>query len=161
MCSSDLRIAHGSTHGLTDVSTFLGMLNGECAGVFANGEPLYVARAPGRLDVMGGIADYSGSLVLELPLREAALVAVQRDEAPILSITSLGAEANLRKPRFETSLGSLLEHDYASAQAFFRRDPATAWAAYAAGAFLVLARELGVKFDRGARRSEEHTSELQ
>jgi hypothetical protein len=25
-----------------------------------------VARAPGRLDVMGGIADYSGSLVLQV-----------------------------------------------------------------------------------------------
>jgi L-arabinokinase len=27
---------------------------------------VYVARAPGRLDVMGGIADYSGSLVLQV-----------------------------------------------------------------------------------------------
>ncbi len=27
---------------------------------------LFVARAPGRLDVMGGIADYSGSLVLQV-----------------------------------------------------------------------------------------------
>lgn len=26
-----------------------------------------MARAPGRLDVMGGIADYSGSLVLQVP----------------------------------------------------------------------------------------------
>lgn len=25
-----------------------------------------MARAPGRLDVMGGIADYSGSLVLQV-----------------------------------------------------------------------------------------------
>ena len=39
--------------------------------------PLYVARAPGRLDVMGGIADYSGSLVCEMPLTVAAGVAVQ------------------------------------------------------------------------------------
>jgi hypothetical protein len=29
---------------------------------------IYVARAPGRLDVMGGIADYSGSLVLQVIL---------------------------------------------------------------------------------------------
>lgn len=29
-------------------------------------EEIYVARAPGRLDVMGGIADYSGSLVLQV-----------------------------------------------------------------------------------------------
>lgn len=29
-------------------------------------EDLFVARAPGRLDVMGGIADYSGSVVLQV-----------------------------------------------------------------------------------------------
>lgn len=40
-------------------------------GLFAAGSgapPIYVARAPGRLDVMGGIADYSGSLVLQARL---------------------------------------------------------------------------------------------
>ncbi len=37
-----------------------------------------VARAPGRLDVMGGIADYSGSLVCEMPLAVAAAAAVQK-----------------------------------------------------------------------------------
>ena len=40
-------------------------------------EPVFVARAPGRLDVMGGIADYSGSLVLQLPIREACHAVVQ------------------------------------------------------------------------------------
>ena len=39
--------------------------------------PVWVARAPGRLDVMGGIADYSGSLVLQLPLAQACHVACQ------------------------------------------------------------------------------------
>ena len=29
-------------------------------------EEIFVARAPGRLDVVGGIADYSGSLVLQV-----------------------------------------------------------------------------------------------
>ena len=38
------------------------------AQFFSTDAPLYVARAPGRLDVMGGIADYSGALVLQLPL---------------------------------------------------------------------------------------------
>ncbi len=40
-----------------------------------------MARAPGRLDVMGGIADYSGSLVLQMPVAEACHVAVQRHPA--------------------------------------------------------------------------------
>jgi len=40
-----------------------------------------VARAPGRLDVMGGIADYSGALVLQLPLREGCYAALRRTSA--------------------------------------------------------------------------------
>lgn len=41
-------------------------------------DDLLVARAPGRLDVMGGIADYSGSMVLQMPIAEACHVALQR-----------------------------------------------------------------------------------
>ena len=44
---------------------------------FGDAEPLFVGRAPGRLDVMGGIADYSGARVLQMPTAEACLVAVQ------------------------------------------------------------------------------------
>lgn len=36
-----------------------------------------VSRAPGRLDVMGGIGDYSGCLVLQKPTAEACHVACQ------------------------------------------------------------------------------------
>lgn len=39
---------------------------------------MLVTRAPGRLDVMGGIADYSGSLVLLMPIAEACHIALQR-----------------------------------------------------------------------------------
>ena len=50
------------------------------ADFFDASQPVLVARAPGRLDVMGGIADYSGSLVLELPLAVATWVAVQAQD---------------------------------------------------------------------------------
>lgn len=54
------------------------------SGLFAAGE-VVLARAPGRLDVMGGIADYSGSLVCEMPLAVAAAVAVQdRGDAKVV-----------------------------------------------------------------------------
>ncbi|CAI7897529.1 unnamed protein product [Closterium sp. NIES-54] len=42
------------------------------AELFDWSKPLVVTRAPGRLDVMGGIADYSGSLVLQVRLRCAS-----------------------------------------------------------------------------------------
>ena len=46
-------------------------------GAFETRRPVVVARAPGRLDVMGGVADYSGSLVCEMPLAVAAVVVAQ------------------------------------------------------------------------------------
>jgi L-arabinokinase len=75
-------------------------------------EELFVARAPGRLDVMGGIADYSGSLVLQLPLAEACHVAVQRRRgdagAPTLRVVSFNDGAASRAPAYEAPLAQLV-----------------------------------------------------
>ena len=48
-----------------------------------------IARAPGRLDVMGGIADYSGSLVLEMPLACATYAVAQAQDDRRLDVLSL------------------------------------------------------------------------
>lgn len=48
--------------------------------------PRYVASAPGRLDVMGGIAEYSGALVLNMTLAHHACVAVQPRADGMISI---------------------------------------------------------------------------
>lgn len=50
--------------------------------------PLYIARAPGRLDVMGGIADYSGARVLELPLACSTTALLQRQERPTCDLAT-------------------------------------------------------------------------
>ena len=47
-----------------DVHSFVEQLNALPDDTFDPGRDVIVTRAPGRLDVMGGIADYSGSLVL-------------------------------------------------------------------------------------------------
>jgi L-arabinokinase len=56
---------------------------------FVGESPLFIARAPGRLDVMGGIADYSGARVLELPLACTTTACVQRQEPLRCDIASL------------------------------------------------------------------------
>ena len=38
-------------------------------------------EAPGRLDFMGGVADYSGSLVLEMPLSRTTRVTLKEQAA--------------------------------------------------------------------------------
>ena len=150
------RITDGSTQNLSDVEAFIETLGSiEARALFDSNAEVFVARAPGRLDVMGGIADYSGSLTLELPIREAALAATQRDEARELKILSLNAGENNQARSFEMPLADF-ESDgkpitYEQARALFARDSRQIWAAYVAGAFLVLMRERGVRFKQGAR----------
>jgi galactokinase len=102
--------------------------------------PVHVARAPARLDVMGGIADYSGSLVLEGTLARAAYAAVQPRRDRKLRALSLGvAEAE----PVEMSLDDLLSRGrpktYAQMQRAFTG--AGRWAGYVLGTLHVLQRE--------------------
>jgi galactose-1-phosphate uridylyltransferase (family 1) len=124
------------------------------SGLFAPGSPVVVARAPGRLDVMGGIADYSGALVLQLPTLEATCVAAGRADDGAVRIVSLAGEPGAAERAVTlgpAEFGGLLSGGYDAARAWFRRDPATAWSAYVVGALLVLAWERGVAFDQGLR----------
>src|SRR5687767_12332056 len=69
---------------LDPVPQLLERTRAELPAAFDFACPLRVSRAPGRLDVMGGIADYTGSLVCEMPLDRAAAVALQeRDDRQV------------------------------------------------------------------------------
>lgn len=46
-------------------------------GFFSIHFPIYISRAPGRLDLMGGNDDYTGGLVFESTIREATYAAAQ------------------------------------------------------------------------------------
>lgn len=150
------KITRGISQDLPDVEAFIETINTaqNAQDLFDREHEIVVARAPGRLDVMGGIADYSGSLVLQMPIQEATLVALQSTASRELHIISLGAEKNDRHPVCKMSLlefeSSGRPLDYAAAQAYFKRNPVQSWAAYVAGAFLVLMRELQVEFAQGA-----------
>ncbi|PPE00283.1 hypothetical protein GOBAR_DD02697 [Gossypium barbadense] len=191
-CTDDFEILHGDLQGLSDTRSFLNSLvelnnvsdsekNNEkrqmrerkaAAGLFNWEEDIFVTRAPGRLDVMGGIADYSGSLVLQMPIREACHVAVQRNHPskhrlwkhalarqnakgqgpmPVLQIVSYGSELSNRGPTFDMDLSDFMEGEqpisYEKANKYFAQDPSQKWAAYVAGTILVLMKELDVRFE--------------
>ncbi|KAH0902722.1 hypothetical protein HID58_042225, partial [Brassica napus] len=191
-CSDDFDILQGDVQGLSDTWTFLKSLakldaihdsekgmekktmreRKAAGGLFNWEDEIFVARAPGRLDVMGGIADYSGSLVLQMPIREACHVALQRNHpgkhrlwkhaqarqqakgqvaTPVLQIVSYGSEISNRAPTFDMDLSDFMDGDkpisYEKARKFFAQDPAQKWAAYVAGTILVLMTELGVRFE--------------
>jgi galactokinase len=155
------RIVHGTTHNLSDTADFIETLNRldqnpalAASQLFDKEAELFVTRAPGRLDVMGGIADYSGSLVLEMPIQEATHVALQRDPEPLLRIISISDDL-ASELVFEMPLADFESDgrpvDYEVARAFFQRNPTQHWAAYVAGVFLVLTRERHIGFHEGAR----------
>ncbi|HEX5073033.1 MAG TPA: hypothetical protein VFW03_07510 [Gemmatimonadaceae bacterium] len=95
--------------------------------------PVAIGRAPGRLDVMGGIADYSGSLVLEMPLACATFAVAQTQDALRLDVLSLREG---RPFRFGIDLGELTAGASSTAEALaerFARDASDRWAAYVVG----------------------------
>jgi len=119
--------------------------------------PFTLTRAPGRLDVMGGIADYSGALVLEMPIAAATWVAAQPSDEPQVVIESEDIRAGHEswgESRVTIPLAEIVPEfplTYAGARALLTADPRRAWAAYAAGALVVLHTELGKPLRRGLR----------
>lgn len=135
-----------------DLADFVNKL--EQYAFFQSDQPVIVARAPGRLDLMGGIADYSGSLVLQMPLACAALAAVQYDQERVLTVRStaseLGTSQELCLP-LSTLAPQGQALDYAAAQALFQAKPEYHWAAYMLGALVVLAHECQLSLSQGLR----------
>jgi galactokinase len=146
---------------LSDLEHFVGILRNldhhtqpEARKFFDLSVPVTIARAPGRLDVMGGIADYSGSLVLQRPIKQATFAAVQPSDQPAINVVSLTqptGPARVYRIKISSLTGDEGPIPYPEAEAFFKRVPDDHWAAYAAGVFLVLMRERGIRFSRGAK----------
>ncbi len=104
---------------------------------FEAAEPVVVARAPGRLDVMGGIADYSGSLVLQMPIAEATFAAVQATRDAVVRVRSIVPGHTVREA--ELPLGVLEQRDLAKPRAWFAEHAAIHWSAYVGGVVSALA----------------------
>lgn len=111
------------------------------------------ASAPGRLDVMGGIADYSGSLVLEMPIRESTQVSFARRQDGMVRAHSAIAAQHGWQPTVEVALDALLDADgkpdYRTVRPMLAKQGGAAWAAYVLGCVLVLMREKALAFDGG------------
>ncbi len=118
-------------------------------------KPAVIARAPGRLDIMGGIGDYSGCKVLEWPIAQAAIAVVQITDSPTIAARS----AELRErgvPDGEEEVQLELEilapfSDYAEFRNRLPASPGARWASYVLGAFAVLIREREARFTGGTR----------
>ena len=123
---------------LDPVPTLLKRVRAELAADFPAGKRIRVSRAPGRLDVMGGIADYTGSLVCELPLDRAAAVALsQRDDDHDLQVFSFNLHDEHVPFTFRIPLHALGTQSLEDLRREFQ-EPGRAWAGYLAGCLFIL-----------------------
>ncbi|HEV2296093.1 MAG TPA: hypothetical protein VGR35_19770 [Tepidisphaeraceae bacterium] len=127
---------------LEPVPTLLVRIRAELPADFPPGQPVRVSRAPGRLDVMGGIADYTGSLVCEATLDRAAAVALTEREDRELQVFSFNLFDDHLPFTFRISLDALARVSVEDLRREFA-EPGRKWAGYLAGCLFVL-HEVGL-----------------
>jgi L-arabinokinase len=114
------------------------------AGFFNAGE-VWVARVPARLDVMGGIADYSGANVCQAVLGGGMLMALQARTDRTLRIRTMQAghrtlPVETRIPLDYLASGGVVG-DYNQMRELCHANPLAAWAAYIGGSIFTLLKE--------------------
>jgi L-arabinokinase len=110
--------------------------------------PVFGARAPGRLDVLGGVADYSGSIVLEMPIAESACAAWQWRSDRTLRFRSLDLDPKGFDRDIEISLDQFVDdrgeiRPMAEVRESFGADPRRQWVRYVAGCFYIMLAAYG------------------
>jgi L-arabinokinase len=105
------------------------------------GRASVVTRAPGRLDCMGGMADYSGALALQMPIERAVYVAAGRREDQRVHVEIVGPGADEGEPSsFAWPISVFYQSDgqfVLPAELRARFDKCT-WARHIAGVMLTL-----------------------
>jgi galactokinase len=122
------------------------------AGFFNSGQIL-VARVPARLDIIGGIADYSGANVCEGVLGRGMVIALQPRTDRTLRLRTLQAnrkslpiETRIPLAYFELGEGFA---GYDEIRDLCRANPLSSWAAYIGGSIFTLLKEESVRLPYG------------
>jgi len=106
---------------------------------FSTNGSIISATAPGRMDVMGGIADYSGSLLLQMPIKQTTTVAIQmRDDGVFNFRTQITKN---KTEDFTIHLSDIKDRSLSEAGMIIRSAKSGDWAVYVLGCFLVLQKE--------------------
>jgi L-arabinokinase len=104
---------------------------------------------------MGGFADYSGSLVLEMPIAEATFAAIQKNSSRTVQIVSINHDGE-EFSTFEVHLADLMRDakplDLASARNYFAERTGGDWASYVGGIFFVRNPKLDLIWVQDSRR---------
>ena len=122
------------------------------ASFFTAGE-VWVTRVPARLDVIGGIADYSGANVCESVLGRGVLMGLQARTDRTVRIRTMHAGIKALPIETRLPLDAFKSGDeltsYAEIRALCQANPLANWAAYLLGSIFTLLKEESVKLPYG------------
>ena len=108
---------------------------------FGPNQILVQATSPGRMDVMGGIADYSGSMVLQKSISQKATATIGIRNYNQLHIKSLDITS---QNEIYIDLDEI-PNNYTEAQKYLKNIEGGDWASYIVGCYLVLSNEKKIK----------------
>jgi L-arabinokinase len=103
---------------------------------FCAGREIYICRAPGRLDLMGGNVDYTGGWVFQSTIREATWAAAQKRTDQKIIFWNPQMQQEGWADRVEFDLSQLADAD--TVKSLANANPSVRWTAYVLGAFLLL-----------------------
>ncbi len=115
---------------------------------FSAAKPIHIARAPGRLDLMGGNVDYTGGLVFQATIGEATWAATQLRSDPCIVFWNPQLREEGWLDRVEFSFDQLTSE--AAVRALVNSSPQIRWTSYVLGAFYLLRMRYPQKIRNGA-----------
>ena len=110
---------------------------------FSSGKLIITATAPGRMDVMGGIADYSGSLLLQMPIKQTTTVSIQKRSDGVFNFHTQISKNNFSD--FTLNVTQIKDKSPVEAGKIIKSFPGGNWAVYSLGCFIILKREKGIE----------------
>ena len=117
-------------------------------GYFSWQRPVYISRAPGRLDLMGGNVDYTGGLVFQATIREATWAAAQRRNDGSIVFWNPQMRGYGWSDRVEFKVQDL--SDEIAIRRIVNRSPEIRWTAYVLGVFYLLKSRYAERVISGA-----------
>ncbi len=115
---------------------------------FANAAKVYISRAPGRLDLMGGNVDYTGGLVFESTIREATWAAAQRRGDNRIVLWNPQMEAEGWQERVDVEFSELRSEG--AVKQLVNGSAGVRWTSYVLGAFYLLRQRYPEQVTSGA-----------
>src|SRR6187455_1312619 len=109
---------------------------------FSTNDSIISATAPGRMDVMGGIADYSGSLLLQMPIKQTTTVNVQKRNDGVFNFRTQITKKKTED--FTINISELINRSFEEAGKIINTKHGGDWAVYVLGCFLVLQKQKGI-----------------